>query len=164
MQRKEKVLGIINENPGIRFNEIIRVSKIKNGTLSHYVKRLEEDKEITIERSPRVTRLYPVGIPKEEAKICRYLSIPTQQKIILLILEKETVTSIMVRDHIKKSPSVVSVNLNELFKAKIINRKYDIPSNKFSLNNPEMIRGVINEYYTSLIDKLSENTVEMLDI
>ena len=164
MQRKEKVLGIINENPGIRFNEIIRVSKIKNGTLSHYVKRLEEDKEIRIERSPRVTRLYPVGIPKEEAKICRYLSIPTQQKIILLILEKETVTSIMVRDHIKKSPSVVSVNLNELFKAKIINRKYDIPSNKFSLNNPEMIRGVINEYYTSLIDKLSENTVEMLDI
>ena len=164
MQRKEKVLGIINENPGIRFNEIIRVSKIKNGTLSHYVKRLEEDKEIRIERSPRVTRLYPVGIPKEEAKICRYLSIPTQQKIILLILEKETVTSIMVRDHIKKSPSVVSVNLNELFKAKIINRKYDIPSNKFSLNDPEMIRGVINEYYTSLIDKLSENTVEMLDI
>tara|TARA_B100001758_G_C18375996_1_gene594342 strand:+ start:854 stop:1348 length:495 start_codon:yes stop_codon:yes gene_type:complete len=164
MQRKEKVLGIINETPGIRFNEIIRVSKIKNGTLSHYVKRLEEDKEIRIERSPRVTRLYPVGIPKEEAKICRYLSIPTQQKIILLILEKETVTSIMVRDHIKKSPSVVSVNLNELFKAKIINRKYDIPSNKFSLNNPEMIRGVINEYYTSLIDKLSENTVEMLDI
>ena len=164
MQRKEKVLGIINETPGIRFNEIIRVSKIKNGTLSHYVKRLEEDKKITIERSPRVTRLYPVGIPKEEAKICRYLSIPTQQKIILLILEKETVTSIMVRDHIKKSPSVVSVNLNELFKAKIINRKYDIPSNKFSLNNPEMIRGVINEYYTSLIDKLSENTVEMLDI
>ena len=29
MQRKEKVLGIINETPGIRFNEIIRVSKIK---------------------------------------------------------------------------------------------------------------------------------------
>ena len=59
---------------------------------------------------------------------------------------------------------MVSVNLNELFKAKIINRKYDIPSNKFSLKNPELIRGVLNEYYPDSIDKLSSNTDEMLDI
>ena len=89
---------------------------------------------------------------------------PTQKKILLFILEKKIVTSIQIRDHIKKSPSVVSVNLNELFKAKIINRKYDIPSNKFSLKNPELIRGVLNEYYPDLIDKLSSNTAEMLDI
>ena len=80
------------------------------------------------------------------------------------MLEKKIVTSIQIKDHIKKSPSVVSVNLNELFKAKIINRKYDIPSNKFSLKNPELIRGVLNEYYPDLIDKLSSNTAEMLDI
>ena len=89
---------------------------------------------------------------------------PTQKKILLFILEKKIVTSIQVRDHIKKSPSVVSVNLNELFKAKIINRRYDIPANKFSLKNPELIRGVLNEYYPDLIDELSSNTAEMLEI
>ena len=77
----------------------------------------------------------------------------TQKKILLFILEKKIVTSIQVRDHIKKSPSVVSVNLNELFRAKIINRKYDIPANKFSLKNPEMIRDVLNEYYPDWIEK-----------
>ena len=54
--------------------------------------------------------------------------------------------------------------IRDRFKAKIINRKYDIPSNKFSLKNPELIRGVLNEYYPDLIDKLSSNTAEMLDI
>ena len=164
MQRREIVLQVIKKNPGIRFNEIMCITDMKNGTLSHYVKKLEDDKHIELERSPRVTRLYPAGIPKEEAEICKYLNMSTQKKILLLMLEKKIVTSIQIRDHIKKSPSVVSVNLNELFKAKIINRKYDIPSNKFSLKNPELIRGVLNEYYPDSIDKLASNTAEMLDI
>ena len=164
MERKEIVLQVIKKNPGIRFNEIMRITDMKNGTLSHYVKKLEDENYIQLERSPRVTRLYPAGIPKDEAEICKYLNMSTQKKILLLMLEKKIVTSIQIRDHIKKSPSVVSVNLNELFKAKIINRKYDIPSNKFSLKNPELIRGVLNEYYPDSIDKLSSNTAEMLDI
>ena len=164
MERRELVLQVIEKNPGIRFNEIMRITNMKNGTLSHYVKKLEDENYIQLERSPRVTRLYPVGIPKNEAEICKYLNMTTQKKILLFMLEKKIVTSIQIRNHIKKSPSVVSVNLNELFKAKIINRKYDIPSNKFSLKNPGLIRGVLNEYYPDSIDKLSSNTDEMLDI
>ena len=164
MQRRQVVLDIIQKNPGIRFNEVMRLSEMKNGTLSHYVKKLEDENHIELERSPRVTRLYPSGISKIEAEICKFLSMPTQKQIILFMLEEKTVTSMQIREHIKKSPSVVSVNLNELFKAKIINKKYDIPSNKFSLNNPEMIRGVLREYYPSFIEKLSSNSIEMFDL
>ncbi len=153
MERRELVLEVIEKNPGIRFNEIMRITNMKNGTLSHYVKKLEDDNDIELERTPRVTRLYPAGISKDEAEICKYLNMPTQKKILLFMLEKKIVTSIQVRNHIKKSPSVVSVNLNELFKAKIINRRYDIPANKFSLKNPEMIRVVLDEYYPDLTEK-----------
>ena len=153
MERRELILEVIEKNPGIRFNEIMRITNMKNGTLSHYVKKLEDDNDIELERTPRVTRLYPAGISKDEAEICKYLNTPTQKKILLFILEKKIVTSIQVRDHIKKSPSVVSVNLNELFKAKIITKKYEIPANKFSLKNPEMIRAVLNEYYPNLTEK-----------
>ena len=164
MERRKIVLQVIEKNPGIRFNEIMRITDMKNGTLSHYVKKLEDENYIQLERSPRVTRLYPAGIPKNEAEICKYLNMSTQKKILLFMLEKKIVTSIQIRDHIKKSPSVVSVNLTELFKAKVINREYDIPSNKFSIKKPELVRGVLNEYYPDLIDKLSSNTAEMLDI
>ena len=88
---------------------------------------------------------------------------PTQRRLILFLLKKEIATSLEIRQFLKKSPSVVSVNLTELFKAKIINKKYDIPSNKYSLKNPQEVNGILNEYYPNLIDRLSENTVEMLD-
>ena len=164
MQRRQIVLDIIQKNPGIRFNEIMRVSDMKNGTLSHYVKKLESENCIELERSPRVTRLYPTGLNKLETEICKYLSKPTQKKIIIFILAKKIVTSMQIRNHTKKSASVVSVSLNELFKAKIITKKYDIPSNKFSLSNPQMVRGILSEYYPNNLERLSENAVEMLDI
>jgi len=163
LDRSKLVLDIIKKNPGIRFNEIMRITDIRNGTLSHYVKKLEKSGNIILQRTPRVTRAYPAGINKHEAIICKYLTIPTQRNLIIFLLENKIATSIEIREFLKKSPSVISVNLNELFKAKIINKKYDIPSNKYSLKNPTEIRGIMNEYYPQLIDKLSENTIEMLD-
>ena len=163
MDKRNTVLEIVNKNPGIRFNEIMRVSNIRNGTLSHYVKKLEDEKSIELERTPRVTRLYPAGISSEEAKICKYLTKPSQKKLIFFLLKKGTATSLEIRDFIKKSPSVVSVNLNELFKEKIIEKRYDIPSNKYSLKNPRQIEGIVKEYYPETIDKITNNTIEMLD-
>jgi len=163
LDRRKTVLEIVNKNPGIRFNEIMRVSNIRNGTLSHYVKKLEDEKSIELERTPRVTRLYPAGISAEEAKICKYMTKSSQKKLILFLVKKGTATSLEIRDFIKKSPSVVSVNLNELFKEKIIEKQYDIPSNKYSLRNPEQIEGILNEYYPETIDKITNNTIEMLD-
>ena len=163
MDKSNTVLEIVNKNPGIRFNEIMRVSNIRNGTLSHYVKKLEDAKSIELERTPRVTRLYPAGISSEEAKICKYLTKPSQKKLIFFLLRKGTATSLEIRDFIKKSPSVVSVNLNELFKEKIIEKRYDIPSNKYSLKNPRQIEGIVKEYYPETIDKITNNTIEMLD-
>ena len=152
LDRKNIVLSIVKNNPGIRFNEIMRISNIKNGTLSHYVKKLEEADCIELERTPRVTRVYPAGISENEARVCKYLTVPTQKKLILFLLKQKISTSIEIRQFLKKSPSVVSVNLNEMFKAKIINKKYDIPSNKYSLKNSEQIHGIINEYYPELLE------------
>ena len=163
MDRREIILEIVEKNPGIRFNEIMRISDIRNGTLSHYVKKLEDSGSIMLQRTPRVTRLYPPRISNNEAKICKFLTINTQKKILLFLLQKEVATSSEIRNFVKKSPSVVSVNLNELFREKIISKEYDIPSNKYSIKNPQQVKGILNEYYPELLDKLMENTIEMLD-
>ena len=146
MDRKNTVLEIVENKPGIRFNEIMRISNIKNGTLSHYVKKLVDAGDIILEQSPRVTRMYPSGISKKETKICRHLTTPTQKNIILYLLKNKISTSIEIKDFLGNSPSVVSVNLSELFKEKIISKKYDIPSNKYSLEKPEEIQHVLGEF------------------
>jgi predicted transcriptional regulator len=163
MDRKTIVTELVENNPGIRFNEIMRLSEIRNGTLSHYVKKLEEEERIILERTPRVTRLYPPGLSTNDSKICKYLTIETHRRLILYLLKKDVATATEIRGFLKKSPSVVSVNLNELFREKIIQKEYDIPSNKYSLKNPEQVKGVLGEYYPSLLDKITNNAIEMLD-
>jgi len=39
LDRSKIILDVIEKNPGIRFNEIMRITDIRNGTLSHYVKK-----------------------------------------------------------------------------------------------------------------------------
>jgi predicted transcriptional regulator len=164
LDRREIVLEVIESNPGIRFNEIMRITDIRNGTLSHYIKKLDDEGLIKVSTTPRITRMYPIGISPEEEKICKILSKDTPRKIILFTLEKEVVTSKEVKEFVKKSSSVVSVNLNELFEEGIIEKRYDIPSNKYSLRNKDMIKGILREYYPTMREKLSENLIEMLGI
>ena len=163
MDRREIVLEVIEKNPGIRFNDIMRLTNIRNGTLSHYVKKLEEHGSIDLQRTPRVTRAYPIGIDKHEAIICKHLTTPTQRRLILFLLQNEVATSIEIKEFLKKSPSVVSVNLSQLFKDKIINKQYDIPSNKYSIRNPEQVKGILKEYYPTYMDKMIDSTIDILD-
>ena len=69
LDRSKIILEVIEKNPGIRFNEIMRITDIRNGTLSHYVKKLENEGVIQLERTPRVTRAYVAGIKIDRRQI-----------------------------------------------------------------------------------------------
>ena len=163
MERLELIHNIIKENPAVRFNNIMRISKLKNGTLTHYIAKLEKSKKIHVERTPRITRFYDITVPKKEAEICKQLTRPTVKHIIVLLLEKNILTFPQITDHVKKSPATVSVCLRDLFKAGIIEKRYDIPSNKYSLKNRDLIEGVLNVHFPSIFSRLSDNTKGLLD-
>jgi len=161
--RLELVYNIIQENPGIRFNDVMRLSQLKNGTLTHYISKLEDTKMINVERTPRITRFFDVDIPKKEAMICKQLTLPTIKNIIVLLLNDGTLTFPQIREKVKKSPATVSVCLSRLFKSSIVEKTYDIPSNKYSLKNPTLIKGVLKVYFPDKYSKLLDNTIELLD-
>ena len=153
MDRLELVQTIISKNPAIRFNDLMRISNLKNGTLTHYVSKLENMKEITVERTPRITRFYDKSIPDKEARICKYLTRPTVKEIIILLLRDGTLTFPQIKEDVQKSAATVSMCLNDLFKANIIEKTYDIPSNKYSLKNPGLISNVLRVYFPDYLDK-----------
>ena len=163
MERVELIHDIIRKNPAVRFNDVMRLSKLKNGTLTHYITKLENMHKISVERTPRITRFYDKSVPKKEAEICKQLTRPTVKHIITLLLRKQVLTFPEIRDYVNKSPATVSVCLNDLFKSGIIEKTYDIPSNKYSLKNPILIRGVLNVYFPDMSARLIDNTVELLD-
>jgi len=163
VERLELIHDIIKKNPAVRFNDVMRLSKLKNGTLTHYISKLEDTQKISVERTPRITRFYDISVPKKEAEICKQLTRPTVKHIITLLLRKEILTFPEIRDYVNKSPATVSVCLNNLFKAGILEKTYDIPSNKYSLKNPTLIRGVLSLYFPGVSTRLVHNTVELLD-
>ena len=163
VERLELIHDIIRKNPAVRFNDVMRISKLKNGTLTHYISKLENMEKISVERTPRITRFYDKSVPKKEAEICKQLTRPTVKHIIMLLLREKIMTHTEIGNSLKKSPATISVCLSELFENNIIEKTYDIPSNKYSLKNPTLIRGVLNVYYPDISSRLINNTVELLD-
>ena len=163
MSRADLVYNIIQENPGIRFNDVMRLSQLKNGTLTHYISKLENTQKIQVERTPRITRFYDIAVPKKEAEICKELTRPTVKHIIVLLLKNGTLTFSQIMNTLDKSPATISVCLSGLLKANLVEKTYDIPSNKYSLKKPELIKGVLNVYFPDISTRLVGNTVELLN-
>ena len=163
VERLEIIHNIIKNNPAIRFNDIMRLSKLKNGTLTHYISKLEESKKISAERTPRITRFYDIGVPEQEAYLCKYLSRPTMKDIITTLLLNGVLTFPQIREYVGKSPATISVCLSDLFNANIISKEYDIPSNRYSLKQPDLVSHVLRAYFPGYLDKTVLNTVELLD-
>ena len=163
MERLELIHDIIKKNPAVRFNDVMRISKLKNGTLTHYISKLEDTEKILVERTPRITRFYDIEVSKKEAEICKELTRPTVKHIIVLLLKNGTLTFSQIMNTLDKSPATISVCLSGLLKANLVEKTYDIPSNKYSLKNPTLIRGVLSLYFPGVSTRLVHNTVELLD-
>src|SRR6185312_9228575 len=92
--RKKLLLKIINFSPGIRYRELLRITSLNNGTLSHHLSTLEKCSTIKIIRlqNSNITRYYPASTSNEEAIILGYLKIKTTKEIIIKLLEQKRCT------------------------------------------------------------------------
>ena len=133
----------------------MRKSNIKNGTLTYYLHKLENTGKIIVERKPRVTHFFDTTISKNDTEIHKFLLQPTLRQIITLLVHNRTLTFSEIRDSINKSAATTSVSLNRLFRNNMIEKIYDIPSNKYSLKNCEKVSKIIIQYYQPHTDKLT---------
>ena len=69
MTRPELILKTIEKNPGIRYREIMGELGLKNGTLSHHLRKLEKQSVLRVERTPRVARFYSLSVNEAEIPI-----------------------------------------------------------------------------------------------
>jgi len=71
IDRTQKLQTLIDDNPGIRFREIMRSSGLKNGVLSYYLKKLESTGVVKVVRGPRQVRFYSPDITEEESIVIK---------------------------------------------------------------------------------------------
>lgn len=161
-ERTELIIQLVNENPGIRYSEIMRETGLKNGVLSHYLSKIEQSGRITIERSPRVARLYPCGMPDEETTIIKGLRSFTSRQILLTLLERDMGFKEIV-ERAKKSQGTVSLVLKNLVADEIVARKFHGSAVIFKIINKELVNQLTAKYKPKLIESAADNISDIFN-
>ena len=159
------ILKIINSFPGIRYRDILRLTKLNNGTLSHHLSTLEKRSIIKIGRTENsnITRYYPASTPPDETLVLNYLKIKTTKEIILMLGEVDGASFNEIVNHINKAPSTTSWNLKRLLDSNIVGRKRGENVSLFFLHNKELVRKLVAENNKSLLDRSIENYISIID-
>ena len=159
-----KLLKHIEEYPGLRYRQLLRLTNIINGVLSYHLKRLERSKQIRVNRSKsKETRFYPINTPDEEFDIIGYMRNEPSRKIISYLLEHRSCTFNEIVEYTDKAPSTISWHLKRLKDAGIVSLSYHKHHQLYELTNCEVVAETLYKYKDRIADKILDNYTHVIE-
>ncbi|HKI08222.1 MAG TPA: ArsR family transcriptional regulator [Nitrososphaeraceae archaeon] len=153
----------IEQTPGIRYRELLRLTGLVNGVLSYHLSALERANVIKVNRESRITRYYPVNVSDKESAILKFVRHEPIRQILLFILEHDMCTFNEIVDHTGKAPSTVSSHLKRLREAGIVLIRHGEYHRLYRIVENDLIAEVLSKYTASFTDKVVDNYTEMLE-
>ena len=172
---QQKLLLCIDENPGIRYRELLRLINFSNGVLSYHVDKLEKLELVNVERKNRLTRFFPRNISIEVMGILGNLRNQTSYDIIKLLSERGPISQQEIVKSTRKAASTISWRMKKLLDDNIIcikDKDFNYDENKdfgskvqykkvklYDLLNRNLVNDLIyktNKYIDSMVSNYSE--------
>ena len=172
---QQELLVSIEENPGIRYRELMRLIKFPNGVLSYHIDKLEKMDLVNVERKSRITRFFPRNISNDIMGILGNLRSQTSYEIIKLLYEKGPISQQEIIRYTRKAASTISWQMKKLLDENIIcikNNDSNYDENKefgsnilskkvklYDLLNRTLVNDLIyktNKYIDSVVNNYSE--------
>jgi DNA-binding transcriptional ArsR family regulator len=153
----------IEQTPGIRYRELLRLTGLANGVLSYHISALEKANMIKVDRESRITRYYPVNVSDKESSILKFVRHEPIRQILFFILEHDMCTFNEIVDHTGKAPSTVSSHLKRLRGAGIVLVRHGEYHQLYRVAERNLIAEVLSKYTASFTDKVVDNYTEMLE-
>jgi predicted transcriptional regulator len=163
---QEKIIQFVNERPGIRYRELLRITGVSNGVLSYHLNLLDNSGKVRVHKvNIRTTRYFSHDVSIAESNLVGLLRQNTTRKIIIYILESGPCGFNDIVNCTKKVPSTVSWHLSRLKDANIIKVRrqnelnyYEIKIDKFTLHK------LLNKYKISFItEQIVNDYVDMIN-
>ena len=175
---QQELLVCIDENPGIRYRELMRMIKFPNGVLSYHIDKLEKMDLVNVERKSRITRFFPRNISNDIMGILGNLRSQTSYEIIKLLYEKGPISQQEIIQYTRRAASTICWQMKKLLDENIIcikNNDSNYDENKefgsnilskkvklYDLLNRTLVNNVI--YKTSkYVDNVVDNYSEIID-
>ena len=153
IDRSQKLQELIDDNPGIQFREIMRSSGLKNGVLSHYLKKLEDGGVIKVMRGPRQVRFYSPNITEEESIVIKALRKETPRDLLLALIKDDGLEFSQLVSEVKKSPSTVSLYLSQIVAEGLVEIKVVELKKRYHIKVREIMDKLIEEHRPGSLDK-----------
>jgi predicted transcriptional regulator len=153
------ILSVINQLPGVRYNDLARITKRNNGVISHSLCILEKNYCIKVVRysNGKITRYFSISIPDEYHSVIGYLKNETTRKIILFLHYNGKSNFKKIRFHINKASSTTSWNLKRLADDDIIVR-LKAKNNYYIIKNPILVAKILQSSINLLLDRDTDVT------
>jgi predicted transcriptional regulator len=161
---QSRLLKHIDEYPGIRYRELLRLSHLVNGVLTYHLSSLERSNQIVVSRNKsKTTRYYSRNIPAEQSQIIGCIRNEVVRRIISFILEHNNVCIFKeIVDHTGKAKSTISWHLKKLNEAGIISVQYG-KHQLYKVTNREVVAEILYEYRESFVDRLVDNYTNIME-
>ena len=153
IDRTQKLQKLIDDNPGIQFREIMRSSGLKNGVLSHYLKKLEDHGVVKVVRGPRQVRFYSPNITQEESIVIKALKKQTPRDLLLALIKEDGLYFSQLVKEVKKSPSTVSLYLSQIVADGLVEIKVIELRKRYHIKVRELVDKLIEEHRPGSLDK-----------
>ena len=157
------LLKHIEQTPGIRYRELLRLTGFINGVLSYHLLALERANVIKVDRESRMTRYYPLSVSDKESAILKFVRHEPVREILLFILEHDMCTFSEIVDHTGKASSTVSLQLKRLREAGIILIRHGEHHQLYRVVEKDLVAEMFSKYVPSFVDKVIDNYNEMLE-
>ena len=153
IDRTQKLQKLIDDNPGIQFREIMRSSGLKNGVLSHYLKKLEDHGVVKVVRGPRQVRFYSPNITEEESIVIKALKKETPRDLLLALIKEDGLYFSQLVKEVKKSPSTVSLYLSQIVADGLVETKFVDLKKRYHIKVREIMDKLVEEHRPGSLDK-----------
>ena len=162
---RDKIVKYVNEIPGIRYRELLRMTGLSNGVLSYHLRFLDNTGKIRVNRvNKRVTRYFSYDVSSHESYVIGLLRQETTRKIIMYILENGSCGFNDIMKHTKKVPSTISWHLARLKAANIVKVLKQKESTYYEIGMDRLIlQDLLSKYKSSFTEKIVENYVDMIN-
>ena len=162
---QDKIVKCVNEIPGIRYRELLRITGISNGVLSYHLNLLDNSGKIRVNRvNNRVTRYFSYDVSLHETYVIGLLRQETSRKIIMYILEKGTCGFNDIIIHTRKVPSTISWHMARLKAANIVKIRKQYEFNYYEIGMDKLIlQDLLFKYKSSFTEKIVDDYIEMIN-
>ena len=163
IDRTQKLQTLIDDNPGIRFREIMRSSGLKNGVLSYYLKKLESTGVVKVVRSPRQVRFYSPDITEEESIVITALRKQTPRALLLALIKEDGLEFSQLVKEVKKSPSTVSLYLSQIVADGLVEIKVVELKKRYHIKVRELVDKLVEEHRPGSLEKSTSGFEDIIN-